>query len=129
MSCEAALTCFALYYFYDAHSFRPRAGLLNGNVGVIKSSMAEMTDYTNEAQAFTYLPLSWTVGAALGPILGGYLSDPARRYPNLFGQSSFLKEYKYFLPCFVGALFPLIGIMSAYLFLKEVGLFRFELFR
>ena len=97
------------------------AGFLNGNVGVIKSSLAEMTDHTNEARAFTYLPLSWTAGAALGPILGGYLSNPTQRFPTLFGNSRFLHEYKYFLPCFIGAIFPLVGIVAGYFFLQEVS--------
>lgn len=103
-----------LSYFFSA-------GLLNGNVGVLKSSLAELTDHTNEARAFALLPVSWTAGAALGPILGGYLANPAKRYPDLFGDSTFLKQYKYFLPCFTGALFPIIGVISSIIFLKEAS--------
>lgn len=95
------------------------AGALNGNVGVIKSSLGELSDHTNEAKAFRGMAPAWTIGSSLGPILGGYLSNPSERYPYVFGHSKFLQEYKYFLPCFVGALFPLMGILVGYLCLAE----------
>lgn len=95
--------------------------MLNGNVGVLKSSLGELTDHTNEALAFSFMPVAWTLGAALGPMLGGLLANPAKRFPQLFGHSQFFREYKYALPCFVGAVFPLIGIVIAYFFLQEVS--------
>ena len=42
------------------------AGALNGNIGVMKSMLAEMTDETNMARAFAIVPLSWFIGNALG---------------------------------------------------------------
>jgi MFS family permease len=95
--------------------------VLNGNVGVIKSSLGELSDQTNEARAFSYLPPSWTLGAALGPIIGGFLADPAKNYPEYFGKSTFFLKYRYALPCFVGAIFPIIGIVVGILFLEEVS--------
>jgi hypothetical protein len=41
-------------------------GALNGNVGVIKSIIAEITDPTNAPQVFAYIPITWAVGGALG---------------------------------------------------------------
>lgn len=83
--------------------------------------MSELTDSTNEARAFSFLPLAWTTGASLGPLIGGTLANPAKRFPKVFGHSAFFKEYKYFLPCLVGGLFPVLGITVGALFLKEVG--------
>ena len=42
------------------------AGLLNGNVGVIKSMMGEITDSTNIAQGMALMPVVWSTGATLG---------------------------------------------------------------
>jgi hypothetical protein len=42
------------------------AGALNGNIGVMKSMLAEIADETNMAQAFAILPLSWAIGGAAG---------------------------------------------------------------
>ena len=97
------------------------AGLTNGNVGVVKSAVSDLTDETNEAKAFAILPVAWTMGQSIGPIIGGYLANPAERYPSLFGSSKLLKEYKYLLPCFVAGLFPVIGALVGSIVLKEVG--------
>ena len=41
-------------------------GALNGNIGVIKSIMGELTDETNVARAFAWQPLPWSTGATIG---------------------------------------------------------------
>ena len=41
-------------------------GIVNGNVGVLKSVMGDMTDATNRAEAFKILPVSWSIGGTLG---------------------------------------------------------------
>lgn len=41
-------------------------GLLNGNVGAVKSMIGELTDSTNIAQAFALMPIGWSVGSTLG---------------------------------------------------------------
>ena len=40
--------------------------MLNGNVGVMKSMMVELTDETNMARGFTFMSLTWSVGATVG---------------------------------------------------------------
>jgi hypothetical protein len=59
------------------------------------------------------------IKSQLGPIIGGALSRPAERFPKLFGNSVFLKEYPYFLPCAVPATFSLLAWLVTFLFLKE----------
>jgi hypothetical protein len=59
------------YWKYDGfnNSFffsRVLCGALNGNSGVIKSMMIDITDSTNMAQAFGFLPLPWMTGNTLG---------------------------------------------------------------
>ena len=44
-------------------------GALNGNIGVIKSMMAEITDTTNLPQAYAYMPIAWSSGTTLGLVL------------------------------------------------------------
>jgi predicted MFS family arabinose efflux permease len=36
---------------------RALSGALNGNIGVMRSMMAELTDETNQAQAFSFMQL------------------------------------------------------------------------
>ena len=47
------------------------------------------------------------------------LSQPADRFPRLFGTSEFLKKYPYFLPCAVPATFSVIAWIITFFFLKE----------
>ncbi|KAG8731783.1 hypothetical protein FRC10_001453 [Ceratobasidium sp. 414] len=93
------------------------AGLI-GNVGVAKSMMVELTDETNQAQCFAFIPVIWSTGSTIGPLIGGTLSNPARLLPRVF-DTPFWNEYPYFLPCLVMAMFTaFVFILSAF-FLQE----------
>ena len=52
-------------------------------------------------------------------MVGGMLSRPAERFPDLFGHNVFLKKYPYFLPCSIPAIFSLVSWLVAFLFLEE----------
>lgn len=54
------------------------------------------------------------------PMIGGFLSRPATRFPDLFGRSEFLKEYPYFLPCAVPATFSALAWIISWFYLEEV---------
>jgi hypothetical protein len=41
-------------------------GALNGNVGIIKSIVAEITDPAHLPQVYAVMPVSWSTGGALG---------------------------------------------------------------
>ncbi|KAG6853476.1 hypothetical protein C0991_004092 [Blastosporella zonata] len=81
--------------------------------------MVELTDSTNIAQAYAYMPIAWSTGGTLGPIIGGSLSRPAERFPGLFGTNEFFKKYPYFLPCAVPATYTAIAWLVTFLFLKD----------
>ncbi|KAI5827165.1 MFS general substrate transporter [Schizophyllum commune Tattone D] len=95
------------------------AGAMNGNVAIVKSMMAEITDETNQARAYSLMPVAWALGATVGPLLGGYLSHPVERYPEWFGGNTFLVKYPYFLPCFVASLVNLLVIIIGIIYLEE----------
>ncbi|KAK4055493.1 hypothetical protein OIV83_000039 [Microbotryomycetes sp. JL201] len=65
-------------------------GALNGNVAVIKSMIGELTNESTQARAFSILPLSWSLGSVMGPMLGGFLANPAKHHPRLFKGSVFV---------------------------------------
>jgi len=75
-------------------------GILNGNVGIIKTYLAEITDSSNQSAAFGYYGLAWGLGSVVGPMLGGFLSQPADKYasfPKGFLDGLFVK-YPFLLP-------------------------------
>ncbi|KAF9122271.1 hypothetical protein BGW39_009869 [Mortierella sp. 14UC] len=98
---------------------RSMCGLLNGNVGVAKSMLGEIADSTNQSQAFSIFGFAWGIGMIVGPVLGGYLANPAKNFPEIFGDWEFFIEYPYFLPCFVAATGSVVGFTVGYFFLKE----------
>ncbi|KAJ2998378.1 hypothetical protein HDV02_004593 [Globomyces sp. JEL0801] len=98
-----------------AISCRLACGCLNGNVGVAKSVLGEITDQTNNVRAFSFLGLVW------GPVIGGFLANPTDSFPSLFGGCDFLRLYPYFLPCFFGALVSFVGLIVGYYHLPETA--------
>ncbi|KAF8493991.1 member of major facilitator superfamily multidrug-resistance, DHA1 sub-family [Russula emetica] len=110
---------FGLSTTYWSAALRGFNGALNGNVSVIKSIIAEITDPTNMPQVYAYVPIAWSFGGALGPTIGGSLSRPADRFPDTFGNSEFLRKYPYFLPCAVSASFSAFAWIFTFVFLRE----------
>ncbi|KAG0299558.1 hypothetical protein BGZ98_009945 [Dissophora globulifera] len=90
-----------------------------GNVGVAKSMLGEIADHTNQSQAFSVFGFAWGIGMIVGPVLGGYLANPAKTFPDIFGDWAFFIEYPYFLPCFVAAMGSVVGFVVGYFFLEE----------
>jgi MFS family permease len=87
--------------------------------------IGEMTDRTNQARAFSFMPLCWATGTVVGPIIGGSLSRPAEKFPWLFGNISLFREFPYLLPCLVGAGVSSIGLVAGIFFLEEVCVLLF----
>ncbi|KAH9171619.1 MFS general substrate transporter [Lactarius sanguifluus] len=94
-------------------------GALKGYGGVVKSMTAELTDETNAARGFSMLLMSYSLGDAIGPFIGGMLSRPQDRWPSVF-YHSFWAQYPYFLPCFVTAACGCASFTANVIYLKEV---------
>ncbi|KAI7901712.1 major facilitator superfamily domain-containing protein [Cokeromyces recurvatus] len=102
------------------------SGLFNGNISIFKSMIAEMTENHSSAQktrAFSLLQVTFGLGSIVGATLGGYLSEPVRKYPYLFKDGNFatgfLLDYPYFLPCFVATCISSFCWLLGFLFMKE----------
>ncbi|KAL4072613.1 major facilitator superfamily domain-containing protein [Scleroderma yunnanense] len=117
---SVSMYCFGLSTtFVGLVLSRALNGALNGNVGIMKSMVAEITDETNIAQAYAFMPLAWSSGGTLGPLIGGFLSRPADRFPDLFGNVEFFRTYPYFLSCAVPATFTAMAWVIMFFFLEE----------
>lgn len=64
----------------------------------------QILDDTNQARGFAALGTAGGVGRLIGPAVGGFLSQPAQRYPSVFGGVWLWEKYPYLLPCLVTAL-------------------------
>ena len=90
---------------------RSIAGLMNGNIAILKSVLAEITDETNQARAFSVIPLCFAVGSIVGNGLGGWLVG--------VGEGEWWQEHPFWLPCGIASSFNLCAILLGSLFLKE----------
>ncbi|RKF79179.1 putative membrane protein [Golovinomyces cichoracearum] len=99
---------------------RALGGLLNGNMGVLQTTVAEMiTNKEHQPRAYTIMPFVWCLGSILGPILGGALARPVINYPSIFENGSIWARYPYFLPNLICTIIVIFGVTIGVLFLEE----------
>ncbi|KAK9777408.1 putative Major facilitator superfamily (MFS) profile domain-containing protein [Seiridium cardinale] len=103
-----------------AITVRAIQGASNGNVGIIRTMVAEMVPERElQPRAFSIMPLVWSIGSIFGPAFGGFFAKPADQFPSLFGDSEFFKAYPFLLPNILGSIIFLISMTTGILFLKE----------
>ncbi|KAI8633327.1 MFS general substrate transporter [Xylariaceae sp. FL1651] len=99
---------------------RAIGGLLNGNMGVLQSTVAELvTVKEHQPRAYTIMPVVWCLGSIIGPMIGGALARPCVSYPSLFAPGTIWDRYPYLLPNLFSAFVVLIGVINGFLFLEE----------
>ncbi|GAP82477.1 putative tetracycline resistance protein TCR1 [Rosellinia necatrix] len=99
---------------------RAIGGFLNGNMGVLQSTIAELvTSEDHKPRAYTILPIVWCLGSIVGPMIGGALARPCISYPSLFSPGTIWDRYPYLLPNLFSAFVVLIGVVNGFLFLEE----------
>ncbi|CED84579.1 Permease of the major facilitator superfamily [Phaffia rhodozyma] len=114
-----SIVCFGLSTeFYQLALSRALNGALSGNVSVIKACLAEISDETNESRIMPMFNLMWSIGLVIGPLIGGYTSKPAEKFPTVF-TSPFWKIYPYFLPCLIGSSIAFLSCLVTLFFLSE----------
>ncbi|AJQ34267.1 CHS_3a_G0005690.mRNA.1.CDS.1 [Saccharomyces cerevisiae] len=111
--------------FYQALVARSLMGLLNGNVGVIRTIIGEIaTERKHQALAFSTMPLLFQFGAVVGPMIGGFLvfrDGTMNEVPLWFPHFAkrIIRSYPYALPNVVVCMFLMFGLTNATLFLEE----------
>jgi MFS family permease len=82
--CGLAGLSVSMMVFGLSHAFwgillaRAIAGVFSANGGVIQSMLGEITDPSNQAQAFTLMPLMSGVGGSVGPFVSRLWVDRER---------------------------------------------------
>jgi len=104
-----------------AITVRALAGAGNGNVGIIRTTVAEMVPFKElQPRAFSIMPLVWNIGSIFGPTIGGALANPLSVRPGEnFEHPTFFQRFPYALPNIVSACFFAVGITVGFFFLEE----------
>ncbi|KAF2493144.1 MFS general substrate transporter [Lophium mytilinum] len=99
---------------------RAMGGLLNGNVAVLQTTVAELvTDEKHRPRAFSIMPSIWCLGTIFGSGLGGLLTEPVKNYPSIFSPGSIFDSYPYLLPNLVCTFVVAFALVVGFLFLEE----------
>ena len=99
---------------------RALGGLLNGNIGVLQTTVAEIvTVKEHQPRAYSIMPFVWCLGSIIGPAMGGALAQPCENYPWLFQRGTILETFPFLLPNVVCVVVLLFGIVVGFLFLEE----------
>ncbi|KAF2767811.1 MFS general substrate transporter [Teratosphaeria nubilosa] len=99
---------------------RALGGLLNGNIGVLQTTVAEVvTVEAHQARAYAIMPFVWCIGSIVGAAMGGALADPVNSYPSYFGGGTILDDYPYLLANLVCAAVVVFSLIVGLLFLEE----------
>ncbi|KAG2064027.1 MFS multidrug-resistance DHA1 sub-family [Suillus decipiens] len=94
-------------------------GAFDAQNSIIKKMLMDITDAMNLPKAYAYYQISFMLAAIIGPIAGGSLSQPADRFPDIFGCLELLKTYPYLLSCVVPVICASIACLVTYFWLKE----------
>ncbi|KAF9248714.1 hypothetical protein DTO012A7_3084 [Penicillium roqueforti] len=115
--------------FATAMVFRTLGGVLNSNVGVMRTLIAEIiAEKKYQSRAFLLLPMCFNIGVIIGPILGGTLADPINSFPQFFGPGSaiggkdgvwWMQHWPYALPNLLSAVFIFTSFLAVFLGLDE----------
>ncbi|KAK4134291.1 tetracycline:hydrogen antiporter-like protein [Trichocladium antarcticum] len=99
---------------------RALGGFLNGNIGVLQTTVAELvTVKEHQPRAYAVMPLVWCIGSIVGPMIGGALAKPVETLPSIFAPGSLWDRFPYLLPNLFSAVCVLIGVVIGILFLEE----------
>lgn len=99
---------------------RALGGLLNGNIGVLQTTVAEIvTVKAHQPRAYSIMPFVWCLGSILGPMMGGALARPVLSYPTLFKPGTIFDRFPFLLPNLVCVVVLILGIVIGVLFLEE----------
>ncbi|GFF91037.1 uncharacterized membrane protein YCR023C [Aspergillus udagawae] len=115
--------------FTAAAVFRVLGGILNSNVGVMRTMISEIIEEKKyQSRAFLLLPMCFNIGVIVGPIIGGSLADPINSYPHLFGPGSFfggkdgvwwMERWPFALPNILNAIFTFTAFLAILFGLDE----------
>nr|GMC93661.1 protein ZINC INDUCED FACILITATOR-LIKE 1-like isoform X1 [Ipomoea batatas] len=100
--------------FWMAIITRFLLGSLNGLLGPVKAYVAELFHQEHQALGMSMISISWGIGLVIGPSLGGFLSQPAEKYPSVFSPDSLFGRFPYLLPCLIISLFALVVAIGSF---------------
>lgn len=77
---------------YQMLFWRGLGGACSGSTVIVRTLFSEVTDRSNQARAFSFYAFAGNIALLVGPMIGGSLSEPAKRIPLLFDKVELLHK-------------------------------------
>eukprot|EP00268_Persea_americana_P063867 TRINITY_DN8339_c1_g1_i2.p1 TRINITY_DN8339_c1_g1~~TRINITY_DN8339_c1_g1_i2.p1 ORF type:complete len:426 (-),score=67.14 TRINITY_DN8339_c1_g1_i2:491-1768(-) len=100
--------------FWMAISTRFLLGIFSGLFGTIMAYISEVCREEHRAIGISIVSTAWGMGLIVGPGLGGFLAQPADKYPSLFSKNSLFGRFPYFLPCLSISFLASVASVTSY---------------
>jgi MFS family permease len=94
-------------------------GLFNGNIGIVKTTLSELCDSSNQAQGFAFIGASAGLGRLAGPLIATLLVNPHLQYPSHFSPTGLFSRFPFLLPCLAAAGVCVITMVMCIVSLRE----------
>lgn len=102
--------------FWMAVSTRFLLGSLCGILGPMRAYASEICRKEYQALGMSIISTSWGIGLVIGPAVGGFLAQPAEKYPHIVSKESLFGRFPYLLPCLLISIFALgVAVLSCWL--------------
>lgn len=105
--------------YWMALSARLLLGAFCGTLGPMRAYATEVSRREHQALGVAMLTSSWGIGLVIGPAIGGYLAQPADKFPSIFSQDSIFGRYPYFLVSLVISVLDWVYLFFAFGFRKR----------
>uniref|UniRef100_A0ACD5VW49 Uncharacterized protein n=1 Tax=Avena sativa TaxID=4498 RepID=A0ACD5VW49_AVESA len=100
--------------YWMALTTRGLLGLLSGMLGPVKAYATEVCRKEHGHLALSLISSSRGIGLIVGPAIGGYLAQPADKYPDIFSVNSIFGRFPYFLPCLSISLLAVVALVACF---------------
>lgn len=93
-----------------------------GNAGVARTAVGELAQNAgvDQAKAFSLFGACTALGYLVGPLIGGYLAQPAQKY-GVYGPWELFKSYPYLLPCSISTFLNILVVIACFNHLPETN--------
>ncbi|XP_012849913.1 PREDICTED: protein ZINC INDUCED FACILITATOR 1-like [Erythranthe guttata] len=88
--------------------------LSTGNFIRWRFVICETVREEHQSLGLSAVSTAWGTGLIIGPALGGFLAQPAEKYPGIFTQDSIFARFPYLLPCLIISLFAAVVTVACF---------------
>ena len=128
VSCIAIIIFGLSKSYAQAISARAIAGIFNGNIGVARAYIADITDSKNRSFAFSIFAIAFSGGIILGSAAGGGLihsyeleeDGTHRPSESVLPFWIFQYDYPYLPPCILGACISLFAFILIAIYITDI---------